>query len=573
VKKTLTILLFFCLTFGFVSGQLVRMPANTGIADGISEKISLFTDRNFYLSGEEVWFVAYIFVNEAPFISDFSQVLYVELSNSDQKAMVKTKFKISGGIAKGSFGIPEEALSGNYILRAYTLFLRNAPPEAFFTTTLLVINPERPLPENSQSPAIADSPDNAANTIEILVNSSKTIYSHRELAELNLSAKINSPTDFAHLSVSVVKQGLFPDAGKNLSNIATNQKAGTTENLLWLPEMRDVSLSGIIKNKKTKQPEANIKVYLSVLGAEPQFHITSSRENGEFVFPLNRTTNISDVFVCTDPDPENEFEILINNDFAGSFPATKETNLDIDTSYKKLIEEMLVNQQTGKAFLRKDTAKKEDFKGNPLIFGKPGISVLLKDFIELPTLEDVFKELVTSVSIKSRKEKSYLQVLSSETNRMNNCRFIFLDHVLVFDVDALLTIPPSKIERIEVINRTHYLGDFTLDGIIMITTNTDNFAGYIFPKESVFLEYQAITPTNGFEAPDYSNQEQKLSRMPDFRTLLYWNPDVEFKDGKAAISFYTSDHCSAYDVIVRGITTEGKSCFGKTTFRVEPAKK
>ena len=197
----------------------------------------------------------------------------------------------------------------------------------------------------------------------------------------------------------------------------------------------------------------------------------------------------------------------------------------------------------------------------------------MKDFIELPTLEDVFKELVTSVSIKSRKEKSYLQVLSSETNRMNNCRFIFLDHVLVFDVDALLTIPPSKIERIEVINRTHYLGDFTLDGIIMITTNTDNFAGYIFPKESVFLEYQAITPTNGFEAPDYSNQEQKLSRMPDFRTLLYWNPDVVFKDGKSAISFYTSDYCSAYDVIVRGITTEGKSCFGKTTFRVEPAKK
>jgi hypothetical protein len=156
---------------------------------------------------------------------------------------------------------------------------------------------------------------------------------------------------------------------------------------------------------------------------------------------------------------------------------------------------------------------------------------------------------------------------------MNNCRFIFLDHVLVFDVDALLTIPPSKIERIEVINRTHYLGDFTLDGIIMITTNTDNFAGYIFPKESVFLEYQTITPATGFKAPDYSNQEQKLSRLPDFRTLLYWNPDVEFKDGKAAISFYTSDHCAVYDVIVRGITTEGKSCFGKTTFRVEPAKK
>ncbi len=566
-------LLFFGLSVSFVSGQMVRMPSNSGITDGITEKISLFTDRNFYLSGEEVWFVAYIFVNEAPFVPDFSQVLYVELSGSDQKAMVKKKFKISGGIAKGSFGIPEEALSGNYVLRAYTLFLKNSPPETFFTTMLSVINPERPLPENSQSPTIATSQNDAENAIEILVNSSKTSYSPRELAELNLSAKTETPADFAQLSVSVVKHGSFADTDKFFTGITANQKAESPENLLWLPEIRDVSLSGIIKNKKTNQPEANIRIYLSVLGEEPQFHITSSGENGEFVFSLNRTTNIRDVFICSDHDPEKDLELLINNDFAGNLPPTKETNLAIDTSYKKLIEEMLINQQAGKAFRQKDTARKEEFNENPLIFGKPGISVSLKDFIELPTLEDVFKELVTSVSVKSKKDKSYLQVLSAETNRMNNCRFIFLDNVLVFDVDALLTIPPSKIERIEVINRTHYLGDFALDGIIMITTNTDNFAGYAFPKESVFLEYQTITPATGFNAPDYSNPEQKSARLPDFRTLLYWNPDVEFRDGKTTISFYTSDHCSAYDVIVRGFTAEGKPCFGKTTFQVEPARK
>jgi hypothetical protein len=164
-------------------------------------------------------------------------------------------------------------------------------------------------------------------------------------------------------------------------------------------------------------------------------------------------------------------------------------------------------------------------------------------------------------------------VINAETNRMNNCGYIFLDNVPVFDVDDLLKISPSKIERIDVINRTHYLGDFSLDGIILITTNTDNFAGYTFPKESVFLEYQAITPPSDFPLPDYSDENKTQSHLPDFRTLLYWNPEVSIQNGKASVSFFTSDYCAGYDVIVRGITTEGKCCFGKTTFRVEPVKK
>ncbi len=573
MKKTLTILLFFFLTTHFVSGQMVKEPSNKGITDGITETVSLFTDRNFYLSGEEIWFVAHVFINEAPFVSDFSQVLYVELSNSDQKAVVKKKFKIEDGIASGNFGIPEEALSGNYYLRAYTSFLRNLNPDDYFTTAITVINPERPLPENGQKLPFRDVKNDAGNHIEIAVKTSKDSYQQRALVEMILSAPTAIQEDFAHVSVSVVKQGTNTDADRFYIENKKLQNTNTSENLLWLPEIRDVSVSGIIRNKKTNQPEPNAMIYISVLGENPQFHILNSRKNGEFVFSLNHATGLRDIFICTNPDPEKDLELLINNDFAGNYPLSKESDLMIDTSYKKLIEEIYVNCQAARIYESKDSAIIENSEVSSLLFGNPEFSVKINDFIDLPTLEDVIKEIVTAVSVKKKKGKSYFQVINAETNRMINCGYIFLDNVPVFDVDDLLKISPSKIERIDVINRTHYLGDFSLDGIILITTNTDNFAGYTFPKESVFLEYQAITPSSDFPLPDYSDENKKQSRLPDFRTLLYWNPEVSLQNGKASVSFFTSDYCAGYDVIVRGITTEGKPCFGKNTFRVEPVKK
>lgn len=573
MKKTLTILLFFILTTHFVYGQMVKEPSNKGLTDGITETVRLFTDRNFYLAGEEIWFVAHVFVNEAPFISDFSEVLYVELSNSDQKAVVKKKFKIEDGIARGNFVIPEEALSGNYYLRAYTRFLRNIEPGDYFTTAITVINPERPLPENGQKLPLRNVKNDAGNLIEIDVKTIKESYRQRELVEMNLFAPTAIREEFAHVSVSVVKQGTLADA--DCFNIKNNnlQKINTSENLLWLPEIRDVSVSGIIRDKKTNLPEPNAMIYISVLGDNPQFHILNSRKNGEFVFSLQHATGLRDIFICTNPDPEKDLELLINNDFAGNYPSSKESELLIDTSYKKLIEEMYINDQAARFYKSKDSVQSEHSKENSLLFGNPEIAVKINDFIDLPTLEDVFKEIVTAVSIKKKKGKSYFQVINAETNRMNNCGYIFLDNVPVFDVDDLLKISPSKIERIDVINRTHYLGDFSLDGIILITTNTDNFAGYTFPKESVFLEYQAITTPSDFPLPDYSDENKKQSRLPDFRTLLYWNPEVSLQNGKASVSFFASDYCASYDVFVRGITAEGKFCFGKTSFRVEPVKK
>ena len=61
-----------------------------------------------------------------------------------------------------------------------------------------------------------------------------------------------------------------------------------------------------------------------------------------------------------------------------------------------------------------------------------------------------------------------------------------------------------------------------------------------------------------FEQRDYSIKENKNSKIPDTRSLIYWNGDgLTDANGKATVSFYTSDAATTYTVIVTGMTAKG----------------
>lgn len=75
---------------------------------------------------------------------------------------------------------------------------------------------------------------------------------------------------------------------------------------------------------------------------------------------------------------------------------------------------------------------------------------------------------------------------------------------------------------------------------------------------------------NEFNSPDYTEGLMKDNRIPDFRNTLYWKPDLHtLKDGKAEISFYTSDESAEYTVVVEGISIDGKTGFSTASLTVK----
>ena len=129
-----------------------------------------------------------------------------------------------------------------------------------------------------------------------------------------------------------------------------------------------------------------------------------------------------------------------------------------------------------------------------------------------------------------------------------------------------LSYPLSFVARIGIIeggNTALWGPGLAKNGIISITLkrgNELNDAVSREPSDKVGLisplGYQ--TPAE-FYAPTYETEKARRSMVPDYRTTLYWNPAVELDEtGHAVVEFYTSDAPADYNVIVEGVSQQGK---------------
>jgi len=143
-----------------------------------------------------------------------------------------------------------------------------------------------------------------------------------------------------------------------------------------------------------------------------------------------------------------------------------------------------------------------------------------------------------------------------------------LDHITLPNPDELIKIHPSLVSQIGVVTSVYALGNNIFHGVISIETKAGDFAGINFPAGSVFVEYQTITSSSSLAFPRYDTGQQLNRQIPDFRTLLYWDPEIELSSQNIPLNFYSSDRCAFYDIIVKGYTRSGKYCFGKTTLEV-----
>ncbi|MEJ2594356.1 MAG: hypothetical protein P8100_04365 [bacterium] len=110
----------------------------------IRENVVLHTDRDIYFAGEKIWFSATRNVNNWLPDKEFSKILYIELCDPDRVQHVLSKNTIEHNRADGVIDIPEDLVTGYYLLRAYTNYQRNEGPESFATLMLAIVNPSVP---------------------------------------------------------------------------------------------------------------------------------------------------------------------------------------------------------------------------------------------------------------------------------------------------------------------------------------------------------------------------------------------------------------------------------------------
>ncbi len=145
ISAILTILLF--LSF------LINLTANDGKPENIvvenlevwtdhiaEQKAFLHLDKSSYQAGQTIWFKAYLVdaVTHRP-VSGKSN-LYVELLDTEGRAMAIRLLLAEDGAAKGDIRLGSNFPDGNYVLRAYSGWMRNSGEEGYFSRDMYISN-------------------------------------------------------------------------------------------------------------------------------------------------------------------------------------------------------------------------------------------------------------------------------------------------------------------------------------------------------------------------------------------------------------------------------------------------
>jgi len=118
----------------------------------LPEKAYLHLDKPWYTPGETIWLEAYVVDATRHLPDTLSKVLHVELLNAKNQLVARRNLRLEAGLAPGDIALPDTLASGNYTLRAYTNWMRNAGPEFFYSRRLSVW-PAAPLEAPDSKPA------------------------------------------------------------------------------------------------------------------------------------------------------------------------------------------------------------------------------------------------------------------------------------------------------------------------------------------------------------------------------------------------------------------------------------
>ena len=323
-------------------------------------------------------------------------------------------------------------------------------------------------------------------------------------------------------------------------------------------------LTGKLLTRNSQLPDTGKYVFLSTPGKDAVFQYAMTDKNGRFRFSIKADENVNDL-VIQPADGNKNNTVKIESPFFESYGTRLNSGKAVPddslmTYFSKLSANYQINRIYGILNLgEKNIATKSSFK-RIRFYGKPDVGLVMADYIKLPVMQEVFFELLPGVFLKSKKTGYEITMADPLTNRINELPPVLLiDGVIINDASLIGNLDPEIVERIDVVKDKYYVGNYMFWGVVNVITHSADFSSVQLPPYAVRMTFTSADGSWNFSAPQYSSEEFRSSRIPDFRNTIYWNPYVKpGKDGKVMVDFWSADQKSDYEIKIEGVADGGK---------------
>jgi hypothetical protein len=354
------------------------------------------------------------------------------------------------------------------------------------------------------------------------------------------------------------------------SKFKWNDVLDSKQKFAYLPEYDGHIITGQLNNAAEK-PAPGVKAYLGVTGKRLQLYGAVADSTGKLLFNTRQLVGPGEIVVQTNTEKDSsKYNITIKSPFSEQYVTSKVPSFGLDKRWQKALENTSLNMQVQNIYVPDKLKQYVDpMVDSSAYFGSNGKRYLLDEYTRFITMEEVLREYILEVLVSVRKNRVHFNLLSPIDLYKDEDPMAILDGVPIFNLDKLFTIDPLKIRKLDMVDREFYWGPIRTNGVINLTSYKGDMAGFEIDPRAVVLDYEGMQLQREFYSPVYETEQQQKSRVPDFRNVLYWAPDVNTDaEGKAKVSFYTADKPGKYAVVFQGLTADGQAGSYNSTFEV-----
>jgi hypothetical protein len=330
--------------------------------------------------------------------------------------------------------------------------------------------------------------------------------------------------------------------------------------LKFSPEYDGHIIWGKLVNNNTGYPVPDISVYLSIPSARTEFRVTTSVAGGLFKFEVPGFYGSQEIILQTNPDEDSTCHPEIINPFSDKYAVNPMAEYSIPSDITTILDQSIAEQvQHIYSGDRLNRFSKQTLDTNSF-YVEPDEKYVLDNYTRFQTMEEVIREYVVSTNVTMKRNKFQVQLVNKpQGGYFKYAPLILIDGVPYFDANELFQQDPLKIRRLDLVNRQYFLGFNYFNGVINATTYNGDLNGIQLNPRATVLDYPGIPEQREFFSPAYETEDQVNSPIPDFRTLLYWAPELKSEfENKKTIGFYTSDLPGKYAVVIMGLSSKGE---------------
>lgn len=564
LKHPLTFLLLISIQFCFA--QLI-VPIN--------ETVFVHTNATTFVSGENLQYKVYCLKISDKKPSLISKIAYLELINSENKSVFKSKIALTNGVGNNDYFIPTSLNSGNYKLIAYTNWMLNKDVATFFTIDITIFNPYKV--ENQNQSIINDKTsvlnnlssnnstnENAITNQNLNISTDKKTYLNRELVTLKIEA-LSSLIKDGNYSLSVRKIDDLPTKKQtNASSfvISKNEKFIDLQNQntkIILPELRGEIVSGKITAKNKTDKLDNVIVALSLPGISYDFKIVKTDDNGCFLFSIDSNAVNNQVSIQILGDLSKLYDIALDNNAQLDFSKLYiEKQFSISESLKQPLIDRSIASQIKNSYYKafRDSIKPPNFK-TPF-YNSLAKGYVLDDFTRFKTLKETATEVATEIYFKQIENNTFIHVTDPTIfPQLQEPALVLIDGLFLKNQNDLMKYNMKNISKIDIITGRYYLGPKSFNGLVSFTTFKKDFTpasneNYVLNEKILRPDVQKI-----YKKTDYSDVATK-KRIPDYSYQLLWEPNLNLSSNTTLLNFYTTDVAGKFEINIEGFGLNGE---------------